>query len=105
MVNRLLLSTDSLDQRTVRLYRGIASETRITIRVTTTIISIKVKPRRDREARLPLGIRRPIGSFLLRLAVHVEDALSPPGEALGVILIAAHAPLRLAGERVHRNSP
>src|SRR5215472_7895209 len=103
-------------------------EMRITIRETTTMSSTKVKPRlwrgrlrpprslgtrrlqagcsqdgRPHKAALPLRVCGSIGSFLLRLAVDVEDALTAPGEALGVVLIAAQSPLGLAGERIHRN--
>src|SRR5689334_18194483 len=90
---------------------------RITMIVTTTISSTKVNPRmwrrppglRTRQAGrpappLPLGIRSAIGSLICRLAIHVENTLSAPGETLGVILIAAQAPFGPAGERVDGNA-
>src|SRR5947208_2355171 len=98
MVKRLLLSTVSLERRMVRLYIGIAIEIRIATTETTTISSTKLKP-------LPLRVRRPIGCLLLRLAVHIEDALPAPGKALRVVLIAAQSPFRLPGEGVHRDAP
>src|SRR5438045_3208957 len=72
---------------------------RITMIVTTTISSTNVKPRVRR--RLPFGIRCSVRRLVRRLAIDVEDALSSPGETLGVVLIAAQSPLRPPGERIH----
>src|SRR5579871_6673124 len=77
---------------------------RMTIIVTTTISSTKVKPRKPRRAvRLPGAVASPIGSLLGSFAVDVKDVLSAPTGGVRIVLIAAHAPLTLAGERIDRN--
>src|SRR5581483_7169522 len=74
---------------------------RMTMMVTTTINSTKVKPRRPRlNGRLPFAIASPIGSFLVGFTVHIEDVLAAPTLGIGIILIAAHAPFGFAGERI-----
>src|SRR5947209_3946863 len=70
--------------------------------VSTTISSTKVKPRE--RPNLPFRISRTIARFLHRLAIYVEDALPAPRLALGIVLIAAHAPLGLACKRIHRDA-
>src|SRR2546426_134640 len=81
---------------------GTAMETRITMIVITTMSSTKVKPRRRR--RLPLCIRSSTGILIHGFAVDVKDTLAAPTLTLRVVLIAAHAPLGLPGERVQRNA-
>src|ERR1700754_2717750 len=66
--------------------------------VITTIISTKVKPRAPR--RLPLRVCCAIACLLRRLTVDIEYALAAPALALGVVLIAAHAPFGFARERI-----
>src|ERR1017187_10793532 len=90
---------------------GIAMEIRITMIVTTTIISTKVNPRSRFMTRrahpftgLPFRIGLSIGCLVLCLAVHVEYALAAPALALRVILVATQAPVGLPGERIHRNA-
>src|SRR5476649_3070094 len=87
----------------------MAIEIRITMMLTTTMISTKVKPRRrfnlPRQFHLPLGVLSSIACLFSCFAVNVKDALAAPTRGLGVVLIAAHSPFGFAGERVHRNSP
>src|SRR5450755_1027778 len=82
---------------------GIASEIRITMMVITTIISTKVKPRR--RFSLPFCIGCSIGCLVAGLGIDVEDALAAPARGVRFVLIAAHSPLALTGERIHRNPP
>src|SRR6516165_3119473 len=109
---------------------GIAMLMMITMMVITTISSTNVKPRRAlwerppglREASasrtglawrpaadlevcptLPLRIGRAIGCLVLRLRVYGEHVLSTPTGGFRVVLIAAQAPFRLAGEWVLGN--
>src|ERR1035438_892019 len=84
---------------------------RITMIVTTTIISTKVNPRNRFMARrahpftgLPFRIGLSIGCLFLGLAVYVEYALAAPALALGVVLVATHAPFGLPGERIRRDA-
>src|SRR6185437_16529294 len=81
---------------------GMAIVTRITMMVLTTISSTNVKPRRLRP--LPLRIGAAIGSLLGCLAIHIEYILTSPTGALGVVCVAAHAPLRGPREGVARNA-
>src|SRR5450756_2485469 len=90
---------------------GIAMVIRITMIVITTINSTKVKPRSRCMARrarpftgLPFRIGLSIGCLILCLAVHVEYALAAPAQALGVVLVAAHAPFGLPRERIRRDA-
>src|ERR1017187_2133307 len=78
---------------------GMAIEMRMTMMVTTTIISTNVKPRR-RWRRLPLCIGRSIGCLLLALGENFEYRLAAPTLGFGVVLGAAHAPFELVGERI-----
>src|SRR4051794_36880645 len=90
---------------------------RMTTMVITTTSSTNVKPRRRCSAergteervragtRLPLGIKFAIGRLLIRLAVHAEHILSAPTHGRRVVLIAAEAPIVLAGERIARDFP
>src|SRR5450759_1946539 len=80
---------------------------RITMIVITTINSTKVKPRSRRMARrarpftgLPFCVGLSIGCLILCLAVHVKHALAAPAQALGVVLVAAHAPFGLPGKGI-----
>src|ERR1039457_4989660 len=78
---------------------GMAIEMRMTMMVTTTIISTNVKPRR-RWRRLPLCIGRSIGCLLLALGEYFEYRLAAPTLGLGVVLGAAHSPFEFVGERI-----
>src|ERR1035441_8979562 len=85
---------------------------RMTMIVITTINSTKVKPRRRCMAcrarpfaGLPFCIGLSIGCLFLCLAVHVEYALAAPALALGVVLVATHAPFSLPGERIRWDAP
>src|ERR1039457_3925638 len=82
---------------------GMAIEMRMTMMVTTTIISTNVKPRR-RWRRLPLCIGRSIGCLLLALGEYFEYRLAAPALGLGVVLGAAHPPFELVGERIAGNA-
>src|ERR1039458_9341852 len=76
---------------------------RITMIEITTISSTKLKPRRF-IARSPLRISRSIGRLLVGLAIYIEHVLAAPTIPLGVVLVAAHAPLGCVGERVAWNA-
>src|ERR1035441_2132213 len=78
---------------------GMAIEMRMTMMVTTTIISTNVKPRR-RWRRLPLCIGRSIGCLLLALGEYFEYRLAAPALERGVVLSAAHPPFEFVGERI-----
>src|ERR1039457_671544 len=82
---------------------GMAIEMRMTMMVTTTIISTNVKPRR-RWRRLPLCIGRSIGCLLLALGEYFEYRLAAPALGLGVVLGAAHPPFEFVGERIAGNA-
>src|ERR1035441_5994174 len=97
MVNRLLRSTLSLVRMIDRVSCGIAMEMRITMMVTTTMSSTKVKPRR--LSFLPFRIRCTIGGLVLRFGVDVKHALAAKALRFGIVLRTAHAPLVLSGER------
>src|ERR1035441_2605489 len=90
---------------------GMAIEMIITIIVITTINSTNVNPRSRFHARahpvtgLPFCIGLSIGCLFLCLAVHVEYALTAPTLALGVVLVATHAPFSLPGERIRWDAP
>src|ERR1035441_2537193 len=73
---------------------------RITTMVITTISSTNVNPR-----VLPLGIRRAIGTLFGCLGIYVEHVLAAPALRLGLVLVAAQAPLVLAGERIAGDAP
>src|SRR5579872_3029786 len=78
---------------------------RMTMMVTTTINSTKVKPRRPRRGgRLPGAIASPIGSLLIGFAVDIEDVLAAPTLRIRVVLIAAEAPFGLAGKGIEGDS-
>src|SRR5271157_4647983 len=79
---------------------GMAMVIRITMMLTTTINSTKVKPRRPRRFTLPLRVWCAIGRFLRRFAVHGKDILAAPGGGLGVVGVAAHSPFLGAGEGI-----
>src|SRR5690242_6066857 len=84
----------------------MAIVTRITMMVITTMSSTKVKPSlADLGVRptLPLGICRAIGRLIAGFAIDVEDVLSTPARGLGVVLVAAQAPVFLLGEGVPRD--
>src|SRR5664279_1774003 len=96
----------------------MAMEIRITMIVITTISSTKVKPRTRLMARRARPFIRPatsglrpfriggsIGCLLRCLAVHIEHTLAAPTERFGVVLVAAHTPFGLAGERIYRDAP
>src|SRR5271166_4099950 len=86
----------------------MASDSRMMMILMTTISSISVNPRWKRlfmARTLPRLVLRPVQSGAVRLGVNVEDALSAPGIRVRVVLHGAQAPFRLAGHRIHRNSP
>src|SRR5580704_5257248 len=103
MVNRLLRNTLSLLRVMERVSCGMAMEMRITMMVTTTISSTKVKPRR--RSVLPFRIRCTIGSLVLALGEDVENALPPPAFGFRIVLRTAHAPFVLAGKRIFGDRP
>src|SRR5690242_18780172 len=83
----------------------MAIEIRMTMIDTTTISSTNVKPRTARAAgRLPRTVASPIGCLFHGFAVDVKDVLAAPALGLGVVLIAAHPPFALTGERVDRDT-
>src|ERR1700753_3945577 len=78
---------------------------RITMITITTISSTKVKPRKRRQAIcLPFSIGLTIRIHISGFRKDVKDVLSAPGSGLGVVLIAVHTPVILAGEGVARDS-
>src|SRR5690348_12375318 len=95
-------------------YSGIAIVIRITMMATTTMSSTNVKPRSFRlrtpwqanapAPPLPFRIRCTIGCFIRCLAVYLENVLAAPRGGLGIVGIAAHAPLGLAGEGIDRDA-
>src|SRR5271165_2365616 len=78
-----------------RVSWGMAMEMRITIMVTTTISSTKVKPRLRRRD-LPFCIGCTIGGLVIGLTENLENALSSPAFGFWVVLWAARAPLVFA---------
>src|SRR5882762_10162744 len=64
----------------------------------TVISSRSVKPRSPVASLvnvpLPFLVARPIQALSPALAVDVPDVLPAPGIALGIVLVAAHAPVR-----------
>src|ERR1039458_1382919 len=76
----------------------MAIEMRMTMMVTTTIISTNVKPLR--RLRLPLCIGRSIECLLLALGEYFEYRLAAPTLGLGVVLGAAHSPFEFVAERI-----
>src|ERR1039458_7487992 len=103
MVNRLLRNTLSLVRVMERVSCGMAMEMRITMMVTTTISSTKVKPLL--RCLLPFRIRCTIGGLVLRLGENVKHALTAPTLGFRVVLRTAHAPLVLARKGIFGNRP
>src|ERR1017187_1465536 len=103
-VVRLLCNTLSLARVMERVSCGIAMEIRITMMVTTTISSTKVKPRRRRSV-LPFGIGCTIRGLVVGLGENLEHALAPPALGFRVVLRTAHAPLVLPRKGILGNAP
>src|SRR5579875_1376271 len=56
------------------------------------------------QALLPLRIRSAIGGLFVGFAIDVEYVLSAPAGRIGIVLVAAQAPVGGAGERIARNA-
>src|SRR4051812_21685979 len=115
-VCRLFLSTDSLARIGTFLSAGMAIVARMPMMAITMISSSSVKPLCRLAGRLWGKLR--IGSFMgslpfpvgdavqaraFRERVDVVDVLSPPGGGVRRVLVAAEAPLVLAGHRIDRD--
>src|SRR5262245_30956509 len=73
---------------------------------TTTMSSMRVKPASPpRAPALPVLVTRPIQSLALVGGIHVEHVLAAPGGAVGLVLVAALAPLLGVGQGVERDAP
>src|SRR5262249_56289622 len=82
----------------------------MTIRHTTIIISISVKPRQEPvlgirfiPESLPILIFRAVERSAFRLAVNVKNVLPIPGGRRGIVLYGAHPPFALASHGIDRN--
>src|SRR5687768_8396568 len=96
MVRRSVLSAASAARRGMSLSAGITMVARMPMIEITTISSRRVNP----EPCLPLPIGHPIQPHTLRQRIHVVYVLTPPGRRVRVVLVAALAPLVVAGHRV-----
>src|SRR3984885_6100266 len=101
MTCRSSLRTASRAARIDATYAGIAMAARMAMISITTINSTRVKPascrgrvepahlrerKQDMLTSLPIGVLRSIERNALRLGGDVEDTLSSPGVAIGVVL-------------------
>src|SRR5574341_1057205 len=70
--------------------------TRMLMMATTVMNSIRVKPRPPAGTGLPVAVARAIEGLALAERIHVPHVLPAPAGAVGLVLVAALAPLRLA---------
>src|SRR6185295_4190048 len=102
--NRFSFSTASFDWMIATRYLGTAIAARIATSAITVTSSISVKPALPRASPGVVG-----GLSIERLGralrVDVVDVLAAPRVAVGVVLVAAHPPLRAARHRVDRDPP
>src|ERR1700677_519856 len=86
----------------------MASDSRMTMMLMTTISSIRVKPRCRERCLIessPGLVLRAIQASTFGLGVNVEDVVSAPGVRVRIILHGTHSPLILAGHGVNRDVP
>src|SRR4051794_30967901 len=78
---------------------------RMTDLFTTFAATAIPAPIATRDATLPVPVLRAVERLAVRLAVDVVDVLAAPGGRVGIVLVAAHAPLVLAGHGIDRDPP
>src|SRR3954454_23706939 len=110
IVRRLFFSTDSLAWIGTFLSAGIAIVARMPMMAITMISSSSVNPLCRFRGRFmgrlissPFPVRDAVQARALRERVDVVDVLAAPGGGIPRVLIAAEAPLVLAGHRIDRD--
>src|SRR5436305_15010054 len=115
-VRRLFFSTDSLARIGTFFSAGMAIVARMPMMAITMISSSSVKPLCRLWGRLwgrlrmgslmcssPLPVRDAVQARALRERIDVVDVLPAPGGGVRRVLVAAAAPLVLAGHRIDRD--